>query len=93
MDQDASDFARRQSGLTEAEATLLLAQVGPNVIRTEQIRRSFTSSPKRCASRHSSCFLSLPAFILSSEASAKAYSCFYKGAGRPLWSQIGKAKW
>ena len=31
MDQDALDFARRRSGLTEAEATLLLAQVGPNV--------------------------------------------------------------
>ena len=41
MDQDPSDFARRQPGLTEAEATLLLAQVGPNVIRTEQIRTVF----------------------------------------------------
>ena len=41
MDQDPSDFARRQSGLTESEATLLLAQVGPNVIRTEQIRTVF----------------------------------------------------
>ena len=41
MDQDPSDFARRQPGLTESEATLLLAQVGPNVIRTEQIRTVF----------------------------------------------------
>ena len=57
------DFARRRSGLTEAEATLLLAQVGPNVIRTDKFAGSFTSSPKRCASRHSSCFLSLAAFI------------------------------
>ena len=47
------DFARRQSGLTEAEATLLLAQVGPNVIRTDKFAGSFTSSPKRCASRRS----------------------------------------
>ena len=41
MDQDPSDFARRQPGLTESEATLLLAQVGPNVIRTEQIHTVF----------------------------------------------------
>ena len=38
MDQDPSDDTRRQSGLTEAEARLLLAQGGPNIIRTEQIR-------------------------------------------------------
>ncbi|WP_338827162.1 cation-translocating P-type ATPase [Bradyrhizobium sp. 27S5] len=41
MSQDSSDAPRRQTGLTEAEATLLIAQVGPNVIRTEQIRTVF----------------------------------------------------
>ena len=35
MDQDPSDNTGRQSGLTEAEAKLLLAPGGPNVIRTE----------------------------------------------------------
>jgi Ca2+-transporting ATPase len=41
MDQDPADDARRQSGLTEAEAKLLLAQSGPNIIRTEEIRSVF----------------------------------------------------
>jgi Ca2+-transporting ATPase len=41
MDQEPSDDTRRQSGLTEAEAKQLLAQGGPNISRTEQIRAVF----------------------------------------------------
>jgi hypothetical protein len=38
MDECSSDDKNKQSGLTEAEARLRLAQGGPNIIRTEQIR-------------------------------------------------------
>jgi P-type Ca2+ transporter type 2C len=41
MGESASDNKRGQSGLTEAEARLLLAQVGPNILHTEQIRTIF----------------------------------------------------
>ena len=41
MGRDISEGTRRQSGLSEAEAKLLLAQDGPNVIHTEQIRTVF----------------------------------------------------
>ncbi len=41
MDEDRSDDTRRQTGLTEAEAKLLLAQGGANIIHTGQSRTVF----------------------------------------------------
>ena len=79
MDQDPSDFARRQPGLTESEATLLLAQVGPNVIRTEQIRTVFHIIAETL--REPTFVLLLVAgglYLVLSETSAKA--CLYARA-------------
>jgi hypothetical protein len=55
MGQDISEGARRQSGLSEAEAKLLLARAGQTLFTPNRFEPFFTLSERRCANPHSSC--------------------------------------